>query len=136
MRVFKNKWFARFARKEGIGDEALYEAAFRAERGLIDADLGGGVIKQRIARPHEGRSGGFRSIILFRSGARAVFVYGFAKNRRENIDGDELNGFRELARVLLDLDEAAIVAAIRAGSLLEVIGDDENASQRGAGSDS
>ena len=71
MRVFKNTWFQRFARKERIADGTLCGAVARAERGQIDADLGGGVLKQRIARPGAGRSGGFRVILLFRAGDRA-----------------------------------------------------------------
>lgn len=63
MRIFKNRWFEKFARKQDIGDDVLREAVGRAERGLIDADLGGGVIKQRVAREGEGRSGGYRTII-------------------------------------------------------------------------
>ena len=74
MRVFKNAWFGRFARKEGISAAALWDAVGRAERGQVDADLGGGVIKQRIARPGEGRSKGYRSIVLFLKGERAFFV--------------------------------------------------------------
>ena len=65
MRVFKTKWFRRFARKEKISDKTLCEAIERAEQGLIDADLGDNIIKQRIARPNEGRSGGYRTIIAF-----------------------------------------------------------------------
>src|SRR6266436_7057973 len=84
VRIFKSRWFERFARKEGIADAALRDAVSRAEKGQIDADLGGGVIKQRIARPGQGRSKGYRTIILFRHRARAFFVYGFAKNQRAN----------------------------------------------------
>ena len=79
MRLFKNKPFSRFARKAKLSDTALREAVGRAERGLIDADLGGGVIKQRIAREGAGKSSGFRTIILFRAGERSFFVHGFAK---------------------------------------------------------
>lgn len=68
VRIFKNKRFVRFARKERISDRSLCEAVQKAEKGLVDADLGGGVIKQRIARPGEGESSGFRSIVLFRNG--------------------------------------------------------------------
>ncbi len=93
MRIFKSRWFQRFARKEGIADAALCEAIVRAEKGQIDADLGGGVIKQRIARPGQGRSKGCRTIILFRRGAKAFFVYGFAKSRRANINDDEEQQF-------------------------------------------
>lgn len=75
----------RFARRERIRDSSLCEAIRRAERGLIDADLGGGIIKQRVARPGQGRSGGYRTVLAYRSGDRAVFLYGFAKSERENI---------------------------------------------------
>ncbi len=77
MKVYKSKWFAKFARKERIVDAKLCEAVRNAEHGLIDADYGGGVIKQRISRPNEGKSGGYRSIILFRKGEISFFVYGF-----------------------------------------------------------
>jgi hypothetical protein len=85
MRVFKTKQFARFLIQEGISEVLLCEAVNRANTGLIDADLGGSVIKQRIAREGQGRSSGYRSIVLFRLGDRAIFAYGFAKNARQNI---------------------------------------------------
>lgn len=94
MRVFKNTWFQRFARKERIADAALCDAVARAEKGQIDADLGGSVLKQRIARPGAGRSGGYRTVLLFRVGDRALFAYGFAKSDRDNIGDDELAAFR------------------------------------------
>ena len=74
MRIFKNAWFERFARKQNISDKAMAQAIERAEQGLIDADLGGGVIKQRVARPGQGKSGGFRTVILYRTTERAFFV--------------------------------------------------------------
>lgn len=77
MKVFKNAWFGRYARKEKISADALWDAVYRAEKGLIDADLGGGVIKQRIARPGEGKSKGYRSIVIFRKGELSFFVYAF-----------------------------------------------------------
>ena len=83
MRIFQNKAFIRFAKKAGIGDAVLCEAIRNAERGLIAADLGGGIIKQRIARPGQGKSGGFRTLIVFRAAARAFFVHGFAKNEKD-----------------------------------------------------
>lgn len=108
VRIFKNSPFARFARKAGLPDTVLRTAIRDAERGLIDADLGGGVIKQRIARPGGGKSGGFRTIILFRAGARAFFVHGFAKNERANIRDDELAAFRMLAAELPGYRDEAI----------------------------
>lgn len=120
MRVFKTKPFVRFAKLEGIADTALCEAVRRAEAGLIDADLGGGVIKQRLARPGRGKSGGFRSIVLFRRGAMAFFVYGFAKSDRDNIRPDELRAFRKLAGEMLAFDDAAAAAAARNGTIMEI----------------
>lgn len=125
MRIFKNKSFVRFARKSRLPDAVLCEAVTNAERGLIDADLGGGVVKQRIARSGGGKSGGFRTIILFRAGARAFFVHGFAKNEQDNIRDDELAAFRMLAARLLAYDDAALAKAVAAGVLTEVMGDDE-----------
>jgi hypothetical protein len=92
----------------------------RAENGLIDADLGGGVIKQRIARRGQGRSGGYRSIILFRFASRAIFAYGFAKRDQDNISAKELRAFRLLAKTMLNMDEAALIAAKRNGTLMEI----------------
>ncbi|MDP2125043.1 MAG: type II toxin-antitoxin system RelE/ParE family toxin [Parvibaculum sp.] len=125
MRVFKNKWFGRFARKEGLSDAILFTAAARAGRGDIDADLGGGVIKQRIARRGQGKSGGYRAVILFRRGDKAFFVYGFAKNDRDNIDGEELIHFRKLAREMFGLTDALIARLECEGTLKEVIGDED-----------
>jgi hypothetical protein len=85
MQVLKTRWFTKFARNEEIADASLREAIARAERGLIDADLGGGLIKQRVARRGQGRSGGYRVIVAYRAKGRAVFLFGFAKNERENI---------------------------------------------------
>lgn len=126
MRIFKTKVFARFARQEDIGDRALCEAIERAERGLIDADLGASVIKQRIARPNEGRSGGFRSIICFRAGDRAFFAYGFPKSRRDNISADELKFFKELAQELLPKADAELEKLIEREAITEVKCDEED----------
>jgi len=120
MRVFKTKPFVRFANRERIADEDLCEAIRRIERGLIDADLGGGVIKQRLARKGQGKSGGFRIILLLRRGSIAFFVYGFAKNDQGNIRRDELNAFRKLAGEMFTLDEKALAAAIKNGTITEI----------------
>ena len=87
---------------------------------MIDADLGGGVIKQRIARKGGGRSGGFRMIVLFRRGAVAFFVHGFAKSDRENLRRKELSGLRSLADEYLALDAAGLAAAQAVGAIIEV----------------
>ena len=77
MRAFKTKWFTRFVRGEGIADDSLREALERAERGLIDADLGGGLIKLRVARRGQGKSGGYRVIVAYRSGRSNVLPLWF-----------------------------------------------------------
>lgn len=125
MRIFKNKAFTRFARKAGIDDASLCKAVKDAEKGLLNADLGGGVIKQRVARSGGGKSGGFRTLILFRIGSLAFFVHGFAKNERENIDDDELVALRNLAEVMLHYDEAALSLALANKTLIEVICDEK-----------
>ena len=124
-RVFKNKWFIRFARKEGISDKTLCEAVQKVESGLMDADLGGGVIKQRIPRPGEGESSGYRGIVLFRSGDKAFFVYGFPKSERDNITEDELRGFKKLAQEMLALSDSMIEKMKKSGRLKEVSCDDK-----------
>ena len=123
MQSFKTKAFARFADRERLEDAALCEAVRRARRGLIDADLGGGV-KQRIARKGSGKSGGFRAIVLFRRNELAFFVYGFAKSNRENLRRNELEAFRMLADEMLGLTGAGLAAALENGTIIEVTCDD------------
>jgi len=125
LRIFKNKEFIRFARKSRISDAALCKAVMDAEKGLIDADLGGGVIKQRVAREGEGKSGGFRTMILFRTGIRAFFVYGFAKNERDNIEHNELTEFKRLAARMLNYSDAELDYAIKINILTEVTYEDK-----------
>jgi len=120
VRVFKNAWFSRFARKEKISAAVLMEAIERAEKGLIDADLGGGVIKQRIARPGAGKSKGYRSIVLYRQSDRAFFIYGFPKNELDNIREDEEDQFKKSARSILSLSDEQIQSLIDNGQLEEI----------------
>ena len=120
MRIFKTKWVARFVRRERIDEASLKEAIERAERGIIDADLGGGLIKQRVARPGKGRSGGFRMIVAYRTEDRAFFVYGFAKNERENIEDNELEALRVIAAGMLVRDDAALERAKAEGEIQEI----------------
>lgn len=125
MRIFKNAWFEKFARKEQISDAALCEAIARAEKGLIAADLGGGVIKQRVPRAGQGKSGGYRTIILYRQEQRAFFVFGFAKNERDNIDSEQETFFKKMAKDVLALSDRQIAELVERGRFSEVGGDDE-----------
>ena len=123
MRVFKNAWFGRFARKEKISAEVLWEAVDSAEKGLVDADLGGGVIKQRIARPGESKSKGYRSIVLYRKGEKAFFVYGLSKSDLGNIRDDEQEQFKKAAKSILALSDGQIRQLIENGQFEEVKND-------------
>jgi hypothetical protein len=119
LKTFKTKSFARFARKERIADARLL-AAVEEATAKRDADLGGEVIKQRVAREGQGKSGGYRTIVLFRRGKRAIFVHGFAKSDADNISSDELKAFKKLAAIYLELTEEQIAALIEAKELMEV----------------
>lgn len=116
----------RFARRERITDTQLCEAANRAGRGLVDADLGGGLIKQRIARPGQGRRGGYRILMAFRSKHRTVFVNGFAKSERDNIGPDELEFWQRVAMGFIRMDDAKIKLLVDQLELKEVCCDEEN----------
>jgi hypothetical protein len=120
LRVFRTKVFQRFQRKEGISNGSLCEAIDRAERGLIDADLGQGLIKQRIARPGEGRSGGYRTIVAYRDGERAVFLFGFAKSAQETLSKAEESDLKAVGALLLALDTNGIDTMIAGRGLTEV----------------
>ena len=120
MRVFKSAWFRKFATKERISDAALCEAVRRSETGLIDADLGGGLLKQRVARPGAGRSGGYRTILIFRSAERAVFVFGFAKSDRANLTAQEETVYKLAAKLMLAFGEAQLDAEVASGRMTEL----------------
>jgi len=123
MRVFKNKAFSKWAAKEGLDDAALLAAVEEMERGLIDADLGGHVVKKRVAIGGRGKSSGIRTLLAYKIGNKAFFVYGFAKNARANINAEELKALRHLAKELLGYSDTALTEAIRYGALIEVKND-------------
>ena len=120
MRIFKNKRFTKFAKDEGISDTKLRNAVKDAEAGLIDADYGGGLIKQRIARPNEGKSGGYRTIILYCRGDKAFFVYGFPKNARDNINKIEEREYKDFAKIIFALSDEQLKKLIDDGFYKEI----------------
>lgn len=120
LRIFKTKWFDKFASKNSINDLTLIEAVERAKNGLIDADLGSGVIKQRIARKGQGKSGGYRSIIIINYKDRAFFVFGFPKNERDNLRQDEVEEYRGMAQSLLLTTERDLSKLLDRGKFVEV----------------
>ena len=90
------------------------------ENGLIDADLGGFLFKKRVARPGGGKSGGYRTVLSARIGARYVFLHGFARSEKANISQDEKRALQFAGRVFLDLSPADLTKALQAGVLVEV----------------
>jgi len=123
MRIFKTKWFARWSSSQDLTDTALAEAAAEIVRGLVDASLGGQVFKKRVASRGRGKSSSTRTVVAFRQGDRAIFMYGFAKKGRANISEKELKALKLLARELLSYTKPALEKAIKAGELIEVDGD-------------
>lgn len=125
MRLFKTKEFARLARKAALSDRSLREAVARAEDGLVDARIGKFLIKQRIARENEGRSGGFRAIIFHRQSDRVVFLHLFAKNERNNLTGSEEDAYRDFAKELAALDEHLVNKLVRENRWMEISYEDD-----------
>lgn len=120
MRVFVTKVFGRWARKERLDGEELLLAVKEIEEGLVDAVLGGGLLKKRIARKGGGKSGGHRTILAYQEEERTFFLYGFSKNERENIDKKELRLLKELGGELLDFSDEELEQAVESGALFEL----------------
>ena len=96
-------------------------------QGLVDAHLGGHVVKKRVALPGRGKRGGGRTLLAFKQGDKAFFVYGFAKNERANISAKELRALKLLAKELLNYPAGSLTTAINAGELIEIeVTDDGN----------
>jgi hypothetical protein len=104
----------------GIGDTKLIDIITDLEQGRWDADLGGNIYKIRVARPGEGKSGGYRTIVVFRSGERAFFHYGYPKSARDNIKDDELAAFKDAAKEYLGLTEKQLDVAVAKSALIEI----------------
>lgn len=122
-RVFQTRHFAKFASKAGLTDTALCDAAKEMEQGLIDADLGGGVVKKRIALPGKGKSGSSRTIVAHRQKSHWFFVYGFEKNSRANITDREKSALQKMAADLFAYTEADLDALVTGQNLLEICND-------------
>lgn len=119
MKIYKTRWFHRWAAKEDLTEAVLCSAIAELERGLADA-LGGYVYKKRVALPGRGKRGGARTLIAFRRGASAFFIYGYPKNERANIRDEELRALRLLAGELLGYSAHELAKAVESGELIEV----------------
>jgi len=120
VRIFRIASFRKFSESEGVTEDVLRATIREIEAGLIHADLGGGLFKQRVRRPGGGKSGGFRVLVGFRKGDRAFFLYGYAKNERTNVTRAELLAYRQFAALLLSLSESDIETGLEIGEFDEV----------------
>lgn len=120
IRIFKTRHFQRWMNKAGLSDEMLVVAVLEMVAGLVDADLGGGVLKKRIALSGRGKRGSVRTLIATRRADRWIFVFGFEKNQRSNVSAEELKALRVLADELLGLSTAQLELAKRESELMEV----------------
>jgi len=120
MPVYKTRTFARWMKRERLADRDLHAAIREMQAGLVDARLGGGLVKKRVARPGQGKSGSYRVVVATRFGGRWIFVFGFAKNERDNVDDEELRLMKRIAAALLDMNAASMRDALAAGTLMEI----------------
>lgn len=119
-KYLENKSIPKMAEKMRISDELLVGAVKEMQQGLINADLGSGVVKKRIAREGSGKRSGYRTLIATNRGSKWFFVYGFSKNERENLDTKELGVLKELADYLLYLSQEELINSIRNKAITEI----------------
>ncbi len=120
LRIFKSRPFKKFADKEGIDNRRLCKIATKVNQGEIDVNYGRGVIKQRIARKNEGKSGGYRAIIYYRKNDKIFFIYGFAKKDLENIDEEQKNTFKKQGKLMLALNDTQLMKLRLNGTFEEI----------------
>jgi hypothetical protein len=120
VQILKTKKFDGFCQDNGLNDDALAKAIKEFESGLVEAELGAQIVKKRVARDGGGKSGGYRTIIFFKLGKRAIFMHGFPKNVLDNIDKKTLENLKALARAYNKLNDSEIAKAISAGIFVEV----------------
>jgi hypothetical protein len=119
-RIFKTRYFSRWMEKTELTNQLLLAAVEEMERGLIDADLGGGVFKKRVALPNRGKSGSVRTLIATNKNDRWFFMLGFEKNQRDNINEKELRFLKDFAADLLTISESRLVKSLNNNDLLEI----------------
>ena len=125
MAFYMVKSFSRFARSQRIPGASLVAAGRRVVEGHADADLGGGLYKQGVARPGAGKSGGYRTVLAHRAHGHVFFLFGFAKNARATISSRETRALAAWGDVLAELDAEQLATALRAGEL-QVLDDDQD----------
>jgi hypothetical protein len=120
MKKLMTKEFSKWASKQEIPENGLANALAELQAGMFEANLGGHVYKKRIRFKGHGKSGSGRTIICYKKEDRAIFIHGFAKNEKSDLSPKELNGFKELSKILMQLSPEAIAVAIKNGDFIEV----------------
>ena len=120
MRIFKTKLFHQWAEEIDLSDKALVGAIKEVEQGQFEASLGAYLYKKRIAIGNKGKSGGIRTIIAFKQEDKAFFVYGFAKNKKDNMTQNELTTYKELAKLLFSFDDKKIKDLLNNKKIVEI----------------
>jgi hypothetical protein len=121
MNAFESRWFKRWSKKNGLKKADLLDALERMINGSGVVNLGGNIYKIRVAKNGQGRSGGFRTILIFKKGKRSLFIYGFEKNDQDNIDKGTLADYKKFAVTFLNYTDDDINRLVNNGtiSLLE-----------------
>lgn len=120
MQILKYRTFHQWAKAEKLTDSSLKNAVNEIEQGLFEANLGGGLYKKRVARKGQGKRDGYRTIVAFKHSTRYVFMYGFAKNERDNISSKEETVYKKLAKYYLEITDSKLSVLIKNGELFEV----------------
>jgi hypothetical protein len=124
-RVFKTRYFSRWMRKTSLSDQALCLAVREMAAGLIDADLGGGIVKKRVALPRRGKSGSTRTLVATNKGTRWFFLFGFEKSDRANVSDRELSALKAIATDLLRLTPNQLDESLQNNTLQEICDDEQ-----------
>ena len=122
-RVFKTRHFSRWMGKTELTDSSLCAAVLEMTKGLIDADLGGGVVKKRMGLAGRGKRGGARTLLATNKGNRWFFLFGFEKNDRANISAEEKEALQSIAQDLLARTGKELDAQVEDGTLQEICND-------------
>jgi len=120
IRVFKDFEFHRWAKSEGLANDRLCEAAAEIEHGLVDAKLGGFLIKKRVGAAGRGKRGAYRTIVAHRQGDRLVFLHGFSKNEKDNISRKEKKALHKLADHYMAYRDSELSMVVQEGLIIEV----------------
>ncbi len=130
VRVFKDYEFHCWAKDEGLTDTRLCRAAFEIENGLVDARLGGFLLKKRVGAEGRGKRGGYRTIVAHRQGDRLVFLHGFDKHDKDNITPREKQALHKLGDHYMTFRDADMSKLVQDGSIIEVICHEQDSPKR------